>query len=684
MRYKELSAPFIKIDAENRIVAGYASTPAIDSYGDMVEPTAFSATMLNFMKNPIMFFGHQWFNLPIGKIISYDIRNDGLWVEAKISETAKDIWQLIKEGILKGFSIGFDIPEGGADELPGGGLHIKLLRLLEISIVNIPANPETLIELAKSHNIELKSINIASSGGAEANHKGVSMKTLEQLQEQVDAQDKTIGALSTQLDEAKTKLASVKVNENMFNITDNLVKAQRESQAEFNQALEKMQDAFFEKYDEYIAEQRKHLANISQPSKFEHDLGIDLIGDYKIRDRYEFHTKLMAKPALAGSERTERMIKELQRLNDELYTAVQIQRMGLAPEVNLKQTQLWGDYQRLSSEFRKALDTATSTEGSEWIPVGYSNQLFQAIEDKLVIANLFPTIQMSMPSLVLPSDLAQQTAYYIPENTDDIGTLMRAFTPASSNATLSVKKFGVRSVASQEMVEDSLFALIPFMMRKVQTACARAIEDVTLNGDDASSSNINGTVGTHIYTYDARYAMDGLRVMTQTAAKKDFNDTGSSYTLDNIRAIYPLMGNFWDPTRCAHLVGLKLYIKLLSLKDGGGSYVVNTVDKLGSNATILRGQLAVLDGMPVIMSQFVKEDLNGSFVYDGSTVTKTLHMIINPDGFVKGFRRTIKVASAQDIETDQQKVVATVRYGFQKWTGTSLYPVAFGYDINHS
>jgi len=52
--------------------------------------------------------------------------------------------------------------------------------------------------------------------------------------------------------------------------------------------------------------------------------------------------------------------------------------------------------------------------------------------------------------------------------------------------------------------------------------------------------------------------------------------------------------------------------------------VVRTVDKYGQFATVLNGELGKIDGIPVIVSEKIRENLNASGVYDGTTTTKTL------------------------------------------------------------
>ena len=65
---------------------------------------------------------------------------------------------------------------------------------------------------------------------------------------------------------------------------------------------------------------------------------------------------------------------------------------------------------------------------------------------------------------------------------------------------------------------------------------------------------------------------------------------------------------------------------------------VVTVDKFGPQATILNGQLGSLYGVPIIVSEHIRTDLNASGVYDAITTTKTCACAVNRNEWVMGQR----------------------------------------------
>jgi HK97 family phage prohead protease len=71
----------------------------------------------------------------------------GLFCEPGISAVADETRALLKAGYLRGISIGFDIIDASSldPKRPRSGLHITRSRLLECSVVSVPASPSALV-----------------------------------------------------------------------------------------------------------------------------------------------------------------------------------------------------------------------------------------------------------------------------------------------------------------------------------------------------------------------------------------------------------------------------------------------------------------------------------------------------------------------------------------------------------
>lgn len=134
--------------SKERTIKGFASTKFPDRVNDVVLPSALAASMNLYMKNPLVLLDHDH-SQPIGLVKSWQITEDGLWVESKIGNTdlGDKAWTEIEQGLRRAFSIGF-IPReiDWSKDSP----EITELELLEISVVTIPANRESLFSIAKA------------------------------------------------------------------------------------------------------------------------------------------------------------------------------------------------------------------------------------------------------------------------------------------------------------------------------------------------------------------------------------------------------------------------------------------------------------------------------------------------------------------------------------------------------
>jgi len=134
-----------------------------DSYGDVVMPGAFAETLAEWASssnNLPLLFGHNMSDpdYNIGHVIEAKEDGHGLLVTAQIDlESAKgaQTYRLLKGRRINQMSFAYDVLEGawidksedGAEEFY---YELRKLRLFEVSVVTIGANPETEILAVKS------------------------------------------------------------------------------------------------------------------------------------------------------------------------------------------------------------------------------------------------------------------------------------------------------------------------------------------------------------------------------------------------------------------------------------------------------------------------------------------------------------------------------------------------------
>ena len=190
---KTNSCPIVKnfliksaeVDIEERTVSGYISTWDIDQVDDIIHKGAFLKSINErFPLNKIKFLSQH--DTLIGKPLEMYEDDNGVFVKAYISQTTRgnDDLQLVKDGALDCFSIGFSIP-GGKYEIDEKGVrHIYEVKLLEFSLVTFPAN-----EAAKVVDIKNQFKSNSEGNISESNKNAQEAQDAQDVQEAQEAQD---------------------------------------------------------------------------------------------------------------------------------------------------------------------------------------------------------------------------------------------------------------------------------------------------------------------------------------------------------------------------------------------------------------------------------------------------------------------------------------------------------------
>ena len=324
------------------------------------------------------------------------------------------------------------------------------------------------------------------------------------------------------------------------------------------------------------------------------------------------------------------------------------------------------------AEILRALDVDTSGEGNEWVPTGIGATLHEKVRAAGKVAALFPRIDLPTNPWKWPLEGADATAYRVAEPTSDTASKVTASTPGSGAATFDAEIFGGRVLFSRSLEADSALAILPYAQRKLVLAFVDAEEKAILDGD-TDGTHQDGDVGSS--TTDARTAWDGLR-------KKALAETSTATTTTstaNLAAIRKSLKKWGvNPADLAFIVGVSSYHVLTTDSN------LLTVDKMGPNATILNGQVGSVFGIPVIVSEHVREDLNASGVQDGITSTKTYALCVNRGEWAMGQRMALDVQADDSIyrESFQRVLVGFMREDFQSIAGAAANDdTAIGYNI---
>lgn len=367
------------------------------------------------------------------------------------------------------------------------------------------------------------------------------------------------------------------------------------------------------------------------------------------------------------------MPKELRQNVDEMFIASKLLKKPVA------QLKSWDAWKRRAGDFKKALDTATAAQGGDWVPTNFTPELWEFVQLESRVPGLFRTIAMPSNPYKLPVQLARINTFKQPEQTADTGQTKAPVGDGSNvgNATLTATGHAARVLSSAELDEDSIVPILPFLVRDIAKAIAEGREDFILNGDSAGTHE-DTDIGAGSADHRRRIAL-GLRAAA--------NDGGATYKLDmatfslaNLRALRAKLGKYGvNPNDLAIVTGPGGYLKLLGMTE------VITLQNFGNAATVLTGGLGSVDGIPVLVSGQVREDLNASGIYDSVTTTKTALYLVYRPGWVIGERRaaaSVRLLNELYAESDQVCLLTKERVTFAPTYPTaSNKTIGLGYNI---
>jgi HK97 family phage prohead protease/HK97 family phage major capsid protein len=602
-------------------IEGYASTNDVDRHGDIVPAGVWEKGVENYLKNPVILAYHDH-SEPIGRMVEHRVDDKGLWIKARISAAAGDVFNLVKDGVLTAFSIGFRI----ADAEYNSALElfvVKELELHEISVVSVPANQNTLFSLSKAFSTaeEFKSFKMQfanpsdSAKGLEASGEAKSdiTKELEMTPEQ----------LQKMLADAATAAAD--------QATKSLLAAQEKAAAEKAAASAQQAD---------LDAKIKAAVALATPTTTGAEA---LLAEVEKRFAAQADE---TKSVVAGLEAS------LKEKAAELE-AIQKSRMqftdGKAGEMS------YADKEKaviLAKMAGKGLaDTKFGREmvqkygahlPSDTWELEVSLNMENEVRRRLVVAPNLRGISMATNVMTIPVNPEAGVATWMANTA--FGTTASAgnnATHALKEITLNAYKVATNEYVAYEEEEDSLVAIMPVIRDAMVRRVARAVDRAMLRGAGAGSDPVKG-----LATYDA-----------VSAVTLDISDA-AKMTVAKLQAMRRDLGAWGlDPAELVYIVSTEGYYDLLEDTN------FLTVDKVGQQATLLTGQIGAVGNTPVIVSaEFADKaaDAVGAICFA-------------PGNFLVGNQRGLRVDTQDLVETQRRVMVASLRTGMTQVT-TNLGP----------
>lgn len=329
----------------------------------------------------------------------------------------------------------------------------------------------------------------------------------------------------------------------------------------------------------------------------------------------------------------------------------------------------------MESEFSKAMVTTGVGTGNEWLPTEFSNRIIQRVQLALRVAALFERKEMAAPTTILPLKTTFSKAYLATEaSLPDVSGSM-----GTGKITLTTKEIVNWLPVSYTLEEDSIINMVSEIEWDIVNACARAQENMTINGTDlayGSTLDLTDTEGNAFAAYSQEFAFGGLRNYcvrndnSTNPLRLDISD--STYKTNDvaISSLISAMKRYRGTDSDLVFIGSVAAEGILrTLKTAAGYPLLQPIYSAGADATINKLAVNQIYGVPLMVSEFMRDDLNAYGVADhtngGYGATKyTSLLLVRRDAWTYGDRRKIMVETFRNVIYRKTDFVATQRLGF--------------------
>lgn len=296
-------------------------------------------------------------------------------------------------------------------------------------------------------------------------------------------------------------------------------------------------------------------------------------------------------------------------------------------------------YHELVKPALKAFGIDSGDAGYEWIPTAVSESYVDEYNLERKVAGLFDEIKMPSNPYVFPvlsnGAIARKLA--------EVSALTAQTFTTSSSITLTAVKLANQYALPEELNEDSAVDVMKVIRMQLIKGQEKAIEIAILEGDaDGSNQHYATMLADDSGTIDSdscENAFNGLRKRCLASTNLKLSASNATLTESHLAQARRGMGKFGvNPAELAIIVGPKAYNQMLQLDD------VRTLEQYGPQAPVLSGELAKYEGIPVIVSEYLREDTHTSGVNaNGGTNTHLSVILVNRKRWFVGLRRAIQV-----------------------------------------
>lgn len=593
--------------SDELIIEGFANTVSKDRAGDVIPASAWEGDALrDYIKNPIILAYHDH-SKPIGNMVDFSVEPMGLRIKAKISKGAGEVYDLIKDGVLRTFSVGFRIKDANYDS-ETDTFYITEVELTEISVVSVPCNQDSVFTISKSLKDSLRKQ--FSTEEKEMPNENTPNKPELSIQEQV-AQE-----LARQKAEADAKAAKeAKEKAEREEAVKAAAQAARKEAEESAKALKEELIAAMagdkKEFQELVAKNEETIQSLK-----------DELGQVTASRN---HLATAVKAGLTGNPDAE----EEQKRADAAVIIASVK------NVPIEKT----DYFQKIKAVNGSSSIQVSSDAYETI---FSTNLIRDIQARLVVAPLFTEMTLEAAQITIPVNPGRQNANWVAAGAmadgSDKSRTGDEISVALTERTMKTFKLAAKTFLTEETQEDTILSLVPILRQHLVEAHVNEMDRAFLVGDG------NGKpAGLVTQATSAGAVHTG-------AATADGSTKVTALELASARRKLGLYGINTSDLKI--IISQEAYWDLILDPEWADVQQVTA-----ANATKLNGEVGNVYGMPVIVSdQFAARAASTAY-----------GVIVNASNFVVPRQRGMTLRSDFDVELDRRVFVATQRVNLEAY-----------------
>lgn len=612
--------PTIDENIESIFISGYASANTPDRAGDVIPSSTWANGMDNYLKNPIILAYHEHDD-PVGRMVEHKIDDKGLWIKARISAAA-EVFNLVKDNVITAFSVSFrvlDAEYNSVTEL----FIIKELELIEISVVSVPMNQDTLFSLSKSFDNDkeyqlFKTQFVPPSDSAKGLETYKVAKSTTSKEFGMDPKE-----LQAMLDTAATNaanLATTALLKSQKDAADTLAKSaadEADLQKRIKEAValvtptttgaEKLLADVTARFEAQAAESKKTLDGLEAVIK---EKAIEL--EALTKSKMKFNDNSGAEPSYQDKEKA--------------YL------LGKMSGKSIEDTKFG----------KQLLEKAGAHVASATWELEVSLNMEAEVRRRLVVSPLVRQVGMQTNVMTIPVNPEAGSATWMANTAFGTSTSMGTTqTHLLKEITLSAYKVATNEYLAYEEEEDSLIILMPIVRDAMIRRVARAVDQAFLRGAGSGADPVKG-----LLTYDATSA-------------ETISTASNKATVANLRNLRKDLGAWGlDPSEVVFVVSTDVYYDLLD------DTTFQTMDKVGTKATVLTGQIGMAGGSAVMVSAEFPVKATGT----SSATTNYCGLALAAGNFLVGNQRGLRFDTQDLVETQRKVLVASLRTGLTQVT----------------